>query len=309
MSEIELTDDQANALHGTTDAGTGFRYHSPGDAGYFTEGQRQRHRLLTLAKAIANSLRVYRDGEMTFGVRPGRARDGDSAWVHAGCEAVALTDDATNYVYLTAADLAAGDSVSVSTEGFPDQADSPHVPLAQIAVADGTYGPDDITDCRSAAALMVGSAMTAAQANTLVDGSESNADELHVHDYAGLESDARALMPVATVTGVDNADGTATFTVQIADDDGNAIAGKHLIRLWVSNGEKGEPVSVAVAFDHVSGYGTPVREIAAESDYEVITNSAGQARRTLVAPSDGTYWVTAAVGTHLRSGSVAVTGA
>ena len=41
MSEIELTDDQANALHGTTDAETGFRYHSPGDAGYFTEGQRQ----------------------------------------------------------------------------------------------------------------------------------------------------------------------------------------------------------------------------------------------------------------------------
>lgn len=308
MSEIELTDEQANALHGTTDADTGFRYHSPGDAGYFTEGQRQRHRLLTLAKAISNSLRVFADGPMTFGVRPGRARNGGSLHAHAGCGAVALTDDATNYVYLTAADLAAGDSVSVSTSGFPNQSATPHIPLAQIAVSDGSYGVGDITDCRGAAALTLGSSLASADANTLVGGSGSNADSLHVHSIAGLEASAKALVPMISLTAVDNSDGTATITAQMVDAEDNPIAAEHLVRIWTSNGELGEPIAVGTAFDQVPSYGAEIREIAAEADYEVISNSSGQVRRTLAVSADGTYWVTAAVGPHLGSTSVAITG-
>jgi len=309
MSEIELTDEQANALHGTIDADTGFRYHSPGDASYFTEGQRQRHRLLTLAKTISNNLRVYRDGEMTFGVRPGRAADGDTVAAYAGCSAVELTDDATNYVYLTAADLAAGDSVTVSTEGFPAQSQTPHVPLAAVAAAGGAYGPDDIVDCRAAAAMSLGSGLTAAQANTLTGGSASNADALHVHDSAGLASGVRALTPLASVTGVNNGDGLGMFTIQIVDALGNPIADKYFISLWTSNGDKGEPYPYALGFDGVGGYGTVIREITPEVEYEMITSSSGMVKRAIAVASDGTYWVTVKIGGLLCSGSVMVTGA
>ena len=309
MSEIELTDEQANALHGTTDADTDFRYHSPGDAGYFTEGQRQRHRLLTIAKAISNSLRVYRDGELTFGVRPGRVRNGDACCVHSGIAGVALTDDATNCVYMTAADLAAGDSVSVSTDGFPAQSVVPHTPLAEIDVAGGVYGPDDISDRRGLAAFALGSAMSAEDANALVAGVTSNADALHVHSVAGLQAAVRALMPVASVTGIDNGDGTAVFTIQITDAEGGALSGKHFIRVWTSNGDRGEPVPSATAFDSMIGFGTETREVEAEVEYEMITNSGGLVKRMVTVPSDGTYWVTVQIGPHLRSAGVAITGA
>lgn len=152
MSETDLTADAADALSGTTDAGTGLTYPAIGESTYYTTMYRLIRRLLTLAVMPGNQLRVYRDGELTFGVRPGQVPLGTTMVSYAGCAAQSLANNQTNYVYLTVADLLAGDSASVNTTGFP--ADGTFiVPLAEIVTAAGTYGIEDITDCRGRALL------------------------------------------------------------------------------------------------------------------------------------------------------------
>jgi hypothetical protein len=290
MTEIQLTDAEANALHGTTDGYTDFKYHSPGDASYFTEGQRQRHRLLTLAKAISNSLRVYRDGALSFGVRPGRAGDGDTTYAYEGSAGNALTDDATNYIYLTASDLAAGNTVTVNTAGFPLQSQTPHIPLAEIVTSAGGYGCDDITDLRSASALALQSAMTAAAANTLVGGGP--ADALHVHGLAGLDADVRGLMPVLVMEATDDEDGTGTVSIQACYPyAGGPMPATYRVRVWIAASLYGAP---AAQTDFSILTGTQLREIAANADYEVISDATGLAVMNVVA-GNGTYYVMAEV--------------
>lgn len=303
MSEIQLTDAEANALHGTTDSDTDFKYHSPGDAGYFTEGQRQRHRMLTIAKAISNALRVYRDGALTFGVRPGTARDGESAHTYAGSAGNELTDDATNYIYL---DI---DSAAVrlvcNTTGLPDASAVPHIPLATIVTADGGYGFDDITDLRASALFALLSAMTAANANTLVGGLASNADALHVHAIAGLQDAVQDLIPTITLTGTDDADGTGSMAIQVKDAAGNALAERFRLRCWMSTSDFGAPVADT---DFSVSAGAELREIIANADYEAISDATGLVVMSINTASDGTYYVMAEVDGRIYSGSVTITG-
>jgi len=263
MTELSLTDAEANALHGTTDSDTDFKYHCPGEASYFTEGQRQRHRLLTLAKAISNSLRVYRDGALSFGVRPGSAGN-------------ALTDDATNYIYLTATNLAAGNTVTVNTTGFPLQSATPHIPLAEIVTSAGGYGCDDITDLRSAAAMALQSGMTAAAANTLVAGSASNADALHIHAAAGLAAAVQDLMPTLTITASAEAAHARTITIQAKDAAGNNLSERCAVNFWVSTTAYGAPT--ATGSDTFAGpsAGGILRTLTAKADYFVQTDATGK---------------------------------
>ena len=305
MTEIQLTDAEANALHGTTDGETDFKYHCPGDASYFTEGQRQRHRLLTLAKAISNSLRVYRDGALSFGVRPGRAGDGDTTYAYEGSAGNALTDDATNYIYLTASDLAAGDTVTVNTAGLPLQSQTPHIPLAEIVTSAGGYGCDDITDLRSASALALQSAMTAASANTLVAGSASNADALHVHGQAGLDAGVRLLMPVLVVEATDDEDGTGTFSIQASYPyAGGPMPVTYRVRAWISATMYGAP---AAQTDFSILTGTQLREIAANADYEAISDADGLVVMNVEA-ADGAYYVMAEVDGAIYAAEITITG-
>jgi hypothetical protein len=303
MSEIQLTDAEANALHGTTDGETDFKYHCPGDASYFTEGQRQRHRLLTLAKAISNSLRVYRDGALSFGVRPGFAGDGGATYAYEGSAGNALTDDATNYIYLTASDLAAGNTVTVNTTGFPLQSQTPHIPLAEIVTAAGGYGCDGITDLRSASALALQSAMTAANANTLVGGDA--ADSLHIHNFDGLHGNVRLMMPALVMTPTDGEDGTGTVAIQVADAGNNdPYAMPARVRIWISGSERGGPEAVTEFYVNT---GTLLREIAANADYEAITDATGLVEMNIVA-DEGTYYVMAEINGLIYSAEITITG-
>ena len=276
MTELPLTDAEANALHGTTDNDTDFKYHSPGDSSDFTEGQRQRHRLLTLAKAISNSLRVYRDGELSFGVRPGSAGDGDTTYAYEGSAGNDLTDDATNYIYLTASDLAAGDTVTVNTTGLPLQSQTPHIPLAQIVTSAGGYGCDNITDLRSAAAMALQSAMTAADANTLVAGAASNADALHVHAVAGLQAAAQDLIPTLTITASAEAGHARTITIQAKDAAGNNLSERCAVNFWVSTTAYGAPTATGTDTFGAPSAGGILRTLTAKADYFVQTDATGK---------------------------------
>ena len=149
MSETPLTDGEAAALSGTTDTDTDLLYPTNTAADYANSLFRVLHRLNLIAEAV-NQLRVYKDGALTFGVRAGKFLDGDTVRNYAGGSEQALTDDDTNYIYLTAAG-----TLTVNTTGFPTPSATPHLPLATILTASGAYALDDITDYRGRAIFQV----------------------------------------------------------------------------------------------------------------------------------------------------------
>lgn len=145
-NELYPADATLNALSGTDDA-TGVPYPAIGESPYYTTFYRMLYRLLDVAR-LGDRLRVVKDGELTFGIRPGRYDAGGERRTFGGTEGESLADDAVNTVYLDAA----GD-VQVATDGLP--AAGPVVPLAEIAVGSssaaglsGQYGFEDITDLR-----------------------------------------------------------------------------------------------------------------------------------------------------------------
>lgn len=188
MAETALTSTETDALEGTTDTLTDLVYHALGDATYNVNGTRQMEKLLRIAKAIGNRFRVYKDGANTYGVRPGRLDNGDDTEVYAGSTGNPLTDDLTNYIYLYISSDAL--AIGISTSDFPDPSTTPHLPLATIAIASGSYDYTDITDYRQLGVFNLINAMTAANANTLVGGISSNADALHVHTHTGFDEQA-----------------------------------------------------------------------------------------------------------------------
>jgi len=148
-TETALTTSEAATLSGTTVPGTGAAYCTIGEAEYYTSDYRKEainNRIL----ALANQLRVVKDGDLTCGVWAGKFMDGLVARSYAGAAEQALSDDATNYVYLTVAGV-----LAINTTGFPS---GPHLPLATIATGSesaagvsGGYDFVDITDYRGRA--------------------------------------------------------------------------------------------------------------------------------------------------------------
>ena len=139
-TEQALSTSDADALSGTTDAGTGAIYCTIAASSYYTADYRKEaiwNRIL----ALPNQLRVVKDGTLTCGVFAGYWVDGATTRSYAGSTDNALTDAATNYVYLTATG-----TLTINTTGFPT--DTNHIPLAVIVCAAGTFGHDDVTDCR-----------------------------------------------------------------------------------------------------------------------------------------------------------------
>lgn len=152
MSETALTDSQANALAGTTDPDLDITYCDIGEAQYYTTDLKKEAILLRIVKALPGALRVYKDGDLTFGVRAGRFLDGVTERNYGGAEAQGLTDNATNYLYLTA-----GAVLTKNTTGFPS---TPHVPLATIVTASGSYGHGDVTDYRGRSVFQLAGGLT-----------------------------------------------------------------------------------------------------------------------------------------------------
>ncbi|MCD4823585.1 MAG: hypothetical protein K8S55_03190 [Phycisphaerae bacterium] len=190
MTESYLTDSELNALSGTSDFEQEVAFPTIYESPYYTSFYKMLYRLLDVARR-AGDLRVFKDGDLTFGVRAGRYLNGDTAVNYAGVSEQSLTNNATNYIYLTAAGV-----LTVNTTGFPTASATPHLPLATIVTAAGVYDHDDITDYRGRTMLTVCSGLTAAdmaeaaaffqatnitgtEAETLSDGSD--ADALHLH--------------------------------------------------------------------------------------------------------------------------------
>lgn len=142
MSEIHPSDSQLNALSGTLDNEQEVLFIATGESPYYTSFYKMLYRMLNVARR-AGDLRVYKDGALTFGVRAGAFLDGPALRAYAGATAQALTNNATNYVYLTTAG-----ALTVDTAGFPV---TPHVPLATIVTSGGAYDFANLADCRGRA--------------------------------------------------------------------------------------------------------------------------------------------------------------
>lgn len=330
MAETELTAAQATALDGTTDSDCDFVYHSPADAAYYTAGQRQRQRLLTLAKALGNKFRVYKDGAATYGIRPGKVRSGTSTLSYTGSTGNSLTTGQTNYVWLYVSGSAL--TVGTSTTDFPNPSTTPHLPLATIVMGATSYDYDDITDCRQLCCFRLNSNMTAADENTLTGG--SNADALHTHDSAGIEAGAiqaseldtdavetlkikdanvtvaklsaalQDMIPNIVITGTDDEDGTGYATLDIEDAAGNALSQRFLVRVWVADAEFSEP-------DAQTGFtvdtGELMKAIEANADLEVISDEFGQIIMDINTGGAKTVYVMAELDGRVYSGTVTIT--
>jgi hypothetical protein len=277
MNEIPLTDEQALALAGTTDPDTQFVYHTVGQATYYLDGLRQRHRVLAILKTV-NALRVYKTGDLTFAVRPGRFMDGAACVDYAGSTSLALANNQTSAIYLDAAG-----TLQVSTTGFPDATETPHLPLATITTAAGTYAHEDIVDYRGRCLFQIPSAMAASQASALVAGEP--ADALHTHDTPGLfdgavegsklSSAVLGLLPELHVTvGDEDAYNVRRVTVQTRDAAGGDLAGRFVVRVWIAQTDFGSPSSLTHVFSLHTG--TPLQTFLTHGHYLLSTDAAGQ---------------------------------
>jgi hypothetical protein len=145
MPETYPADADLNALGGTADPEQEVLYIPAGQSPYYTSFYKMLYRLLDVARR-AGDLRVYKDGDLTFGVRPGRMLAGDSEVAFAGAADQPLTNNAENSIYLTAAA-----ELIVSTAGFPVPSLTPHIRLAVITTSAGGYDHSAVVDRRGGA--------------------------------------------------------------------------------------------------------------------------------------------------------------
>jgi hypothetical protein len=100
------------------------------------------YRLLQATRR-ANDLRVYDEGGLDIGAKPGKFQAGTQEVNYAGSSGNTLADDrASIYVYLTNA----GVLVTNEYSGFPDMATTPHIRLAIVTTSNGDI--TSIEDCR-----------------------------------------------------------------------------------------------------------------------------------------------------------------
>ncbi|MCK4625737.1 MAG: hypothetical protein KAV00_10530 [Phycisphaerae bacterium] len=137
MAELYPESSELTAKSGST-GDTGIPHMLTGQAPFYENKLKRSDWLDRVLYATANALRVCKDGDLTFKVYAGRYFNGDTAVNYAGAAAQALTNNATNYIYLTAAGV-----LAVNTTGFPTPSATPHIPLATIVTSGGEYSIDD----------------------------------------------------------------------------------------------------------------------------------------------------------------------
>lgn len=203
MSELFPSDVQLNNLSGTSDVEQEVPYIAVGQTPYYTNFYKMLYRLLDMARR-AGDLRVYKDGDLTFGVRSGKFADGDSIVNFAGASTVALVDNAVNYIYL----LSDG-ALTVSATSFPLPSQTPHLRLASIQVSSGQYAHSDISDCRGAAIM------------NILDGMDSSIARATAEVFGQTEFDAQR---AGQLIGGDNADALHSHSLQNVADGGGRFA-------------------------------------------------------------------------------------
>lgn len=99
MSEVYPSDSEL--LNMLSESETGVEFIPTGTAPYYLQFRKLLYRLL-LATKRANDLRLYDEGGLTYGVKPGKFWDGNSVIEYAGSSGNIMPDNTTKYFYLDA---------------------------------------------------------------------------------------------------------------------------------------------------------------------------------------------------------------
>ena len=208
MAETYPTDNEL--LNVQSDGETGVEYIPTGTAPYYLHFRKLLYRLL-LATRRANDLRVYDEGGLDIGVKPGKFWLGTELISYAGSSGNALADDKPNiYIYLDAA----GSLVTNEYSGFPDMATTPHIRLAQVSTSGGDI--DSIADRRAGHTIVVphgaGGVKKTIEAHTS-DDALTAAESGSVHSNLGATGVVTLTLPASAPVGT-----AFKFTVQAAQE-------------------------------------------------------------------------------------------
>jgi hypothetical protein len=270
MNELYPSDAQLNALSGLNDAEQEVLFIATGESPYYTSFYKMLYRLLDVSRR-AGDLRVYKDGDLTFGVRAGRFCDGATTRDFAAASGQALTDNSTNSIY-----IATDGTLVVSTGGFPAAGATPHIPLAAIVTAGGVYSLADITDYRGRSMFQPLSAMTAAALNQVASAT---------------------LAP--TFTAATEAAGQRVISLQLKDLMGNNASQHVNVRVWLATSDYGAPDATGntVAVSD----GTVLQQVVANADYQLITDASGACAVGVTVAGAANRYVLAEIGGRVYS--------
>ncbi len=208
MAEVYPSDNEL--LNMQSDSETGVEYIPTGTAPYYLHFRKLLQRLL-LAARRANDLRVYDEGGLDIGVKPGKFWLGTQLISYTGSSGNTLADDKQNiYIYLDAS------ATLVTNEygSFPDMATTPHIRLAQVGTSGGDI--DSITDCRTGHNIALpygaGGLKKSIEAHT-GDDTLTAAESGSVHSNLGATATVTLTLPASAPEGT-----TFSFAVQAGQE-------------------------------------------------------------------------------------------
>jgi len=219
-TETSLSTAEASALEGTSDGDIDLTYPESG-VDYTTTGIELWSRAFRMLRAV-KGLRVVKDGDITYGVYSGSYMDGGTIRTYAGSSSNALTDDDTNYIYLTPAGV-----LTCNVTGWPS---TEYLPLATIAAgsesaaaASGEYNEEDVVDYRERALFRTigGAGVKKLVSQTLAFGSfTDNGDTTGYIDFTSGTIPAGSIVIgwKAVVATAFQGDSTATIMVGVDGD-------------------------------------------------------------------------------------------
>lgn len=208
MAEVYPSDNEL--LNMQSDSETGVEYIPTGTAPYYLHFRKLLYRLL-LAARRANDLRVYDEGGLDVGVKPGKFWLGTELIDYEGSSGNTLADDKQNiYIYL-------GSSASLVTNeynSFPNIATTPHIRLAQVSTSGGDI--ESVADCRAGHNIMMpygaGGLKKVVEAHT-------GDDTLMAAESGSLHSNLSATATVTLTLPASSPAGTVySFAVQAAQE-------------------------------------------------------------------------------------------
>lgn len=201
--------DDAALLALEEDARTGVEYIPTGQSPYYLHFRKLIQRLL-LACGRANDLRVYQDGQLTVGVRPGRCLIQQATVDFAGQTALAVSDDQTTRIWIDNTG-----TIQTDDSSFPSDRTT-YLPLAEVVASSGQIS--QINDRRGEVLFgvmspgLIGLTATVDEINQALDGISatvdpmrlnlltggpgSNADLCHHHRQLTLSEDAQVDLKV-----------------------------------------------------------------------------------------------------------------